>query len=43
VLRKFGSTAQLYIGSQFGPLDPVQLEPARALPLRRARQLALFA
>jgi phosphoribosyl 1,2-cyclic phosphodiesterase len=43
VLQKFGSAAQLCIGSQFGPLDPVQLEPARVVPMRRARQLALFA
>jgi len=43
VLQKFGSAAQLCIGSQFGPLDPVQLDPARLLPMRRARQLALFA
>lgn len=42
VLRRFGSAAKLCIGSQSRALDPVLLEPARAVPLRRARQLALF-
>jgi phosphoribosyl 1,2-cyclic phosphodiesterase len=43
VLAKFGSKARLVIGSQVSALDPVLLEPAQATPLRRARQLALFA
>ena len=43
VLARFGSSAQLCVGSQGRSLDPVELEPARAVPLRRARQLALFA
>ena len=43
VLEKHGSRARLCIGSQSHALEPVLLEPARALPLRKARQLALFA
>jgi phosphoribosyl 1,2-cyclic phosphodiesterase len=43
VLEKHGSSAQLFIGAQACALDPVVLEPARAVPLRKARQLALFA
>jgi phosphoribosyl 1,2-cyclic phosphodiesterase len=43
VLTKFGSPAQLVIGSQARPLDPVLLEGSIVTPLRRARQLALFA
>jgi phosphoribosyl 1,2-cyclic phosphodiesterase len=43
VLARYGSAAQLCIGSQARPLAPLLLEPQRALPLRRARQLALFA
>jgi phosphoribosyl 1,2-cyclic phosphodiesterase len=42
VLEKHGSCATLCIASQARALDPVLLEPARAVPLRRARQLALF-
>ncbi len=42
VLEKHGSRARLCIGSQARALDPVLLEPARAVPLRKARQLALF-
>jgi len=43
VLEKHGTCTRLCIGSQSRALDPVLLEPSRALPLRRARQLALFA
>jgi phosphoribosyl 1,2-cyclic phosphodiesterase len=43
VLTRFGSNAQLCIGSQMRPLDPVLLEAGTTAPLRRARQLALFA
>jgi hypothetical protein len=44
VLTRFGSSASLAIASQARPLDPVALEPlVPAVPLRRARQLALFA
>ncbi len=43
VLSKFGSSASLKVASQSGALDPLVLEPAQATPLRRARQLALFA
>jgi phosphoribosyl 1,2-cyclic phosphodiesterase len=42
VLEQHGSRARLCIGSQARALDPVLLEPSRALPLRKARQLALF-
>jgi len=42
VLEKHGSRARMCIGSQVRALDPVLLEPARAVPLRKARQLALF-
>jgi phosphoribosyl 1,2-cyclic phosphodiesterase len=42
VLTKHGSRAQVCIGSQVRALDPVLLEPEAAVPLRRARQLALF-
>lgn len=42
VLTKYGSRAQLVVGSQSRPLDPVLLQPRAAEPLRRARQLALF-
>jgi len=42
VLEKHGSRARICIGSQLRALDPVLLEPARAVPLRKARQLALF-
>ena len=43
VLEKHGSRARLCIGSQSHALEPVLLEPDRALPPRKARQLALFA
>ena len=43
VLAKFGSRARVCVGSQSRALDPLLLEPERAEPLRRARQLALFA
>ena len=43
VLTKFGSGARLAIGSQARALDPVAIEGQIAVPLRRARQLALFA
>jgi len=43
VLEKYGSRARLCIASQVRALDPVVLEPAPAVPLRKARQLALFA
>ena len=43
VLEKYGSRARLFVGSQSHALEPVLLEPERALPLRKARQLALFA
>ena len=42
VLTKHGSRAQVCIGSQVRALDPVLLEPEAAVPLPRARQLALF-
>jgi phosphoribosyl 1,2-cyclic phosphodiesterase len=42
VLAKFGSRAKVVVGSQSRALDPILLEPERAEPLRRARQLALF-
>ena len=42
ILTKHGSGARLRIGAQAHALDPVVLEPARAAPLRKARQLALF-
>jgi phosphoribosyl 1,2-cyclic phosphodiesterase len=42
VLSRYGSAARLCIGGQSRALDPVLLEPARAVPLRRGRQLALF-
>lgn len=42
VLRKYGSAARLCIGTQGRPLDPILLTPADAVPLKRARQLALF-
>jgi len=42
VLAKHGSHAKVCIGSQGRALDPVLLEPSRAVPLRKARQLALF-
>ena len=42
VLVKHGSHARVCIGSQARALDPVLLEPSRAVPLRKARQLALF-
>ncbi|MGZ6124922.1 MAG: MBL fold metallo-hydrolase [Myxococcales bacterium] len=42
VLEKHGSGARLCLGAQARALDPVVLEPARATPLRKARQLALF-
>jgi len=42
LLEKHGSRARICIGSQLRALDPVLLEPARAVPLRKARQLALF-
>jgi phosphoribosyl 1,2-cyclic phosphodiesterase len=43
VLRKYGSSAQLCIGSQAHALPPLVLKPQAPVPLRRARQLALFA
>lgn len=43
VLEKFGSSAQLCVAAPERALPPVLLEPARATPLRKARQLALFA
>ena len=43
VLEKFGSSAQLCVGSQVRALEPLELERRRAVPLRRGRQLALFA
>ena len=43
VLAKFGSRAQLTVGDQAGPLAPISLEPGLQPPLRRPRQLALFA
>jgi len=42
VLEKHCSSTRLCIASQARALDPVLLEPARAVPLRKARQLALF-
>jgi len=42
VLEKHGSSARVCMGSQAWALEPVLLEPARAVPLRRGRQLALF-
>ena len=42
VLANYGSHARLCIGSQARALDPVLLEPSCAVPLRKARQLALF-
>jgi phosphoribosyl 1,2-cyclic phosphodiesterase len=42
VLSRYGSGARLCIGKQSRALDPVLLEPAGAVPMRRARQLALF-
>src|SRR3989449_11604288 len=43
VLEKHGACTRLCVGSQSRALDPVLLEPSRRLPLRRARQPALFA
>jgi phosphoribosyl 1,2-cyclic phosphodiesterase len=43
VLVKYGSRARLCVASQARPLEPVLLSPRAAEPLRRARQLALFA
>jgi phosphoribosyl 1,2-cyclic phosphodiesterase len=43
VLRKFGSNAQLCVGSQVQALAPMVLTPQALVPMRRARQLALFA
>ena len=43
VLTQYGSRAQVCMGSQARALDPVLLERDRAVPLRKARQLALFA
>ncbi len=43
VLTRHGSSARLSVGAQARALDPVLLGPAAAVPLRRARQLALFA
>ena len=40
---RHGSRPRLCIGSQSHALEPVLLEPDRALPPRKARQLALFA
>jgi phosphoribosyl 1,2-cyclic phosphodiesterase len=42
VLTRFGSGAKLAVGSQVHALDPVELLPAQATPLRKPRQLALF-
>ena len=42
VLEKRGAHVRVCMGSQARALDPVLLEPARAAPLRKARQLALF-
>jgi phosphoribosyl 1,2-cyclic phosphodiesterase len=42
VLEKHGSCARVFVGSQARALDPVLLEASRAVPLRKARQLALF-
>ena len=43
VLSRFGGSTRLCVGSQSRALDPIDLQPAQAIPLRRARQLALFA
>jgi len=43
VLEKRGGDVRVCMGSQARALDPVLLDPARALPHRKARQLALFA
>lgn len=43
ILEKHGSPAHVQVGSQARALDPLLLEPSRAVPLKRARQLALFA
>lgn len=43
VLRKYGSDARLVVGSQARALEPLVLQPQPPMPLRRARQLALFA
>ena len=43
VLSRFGSAARLCVGSQSRALEPIEIEPSGAVPLRRARQLALFA
>ena len=42
VLEKHGSGARVCLGSQARALDPVLVERSRAVPLRKARQLALF-
>ena len=42
VLTKHGSAARVCVGSQARALDPVLVERSRAVPLRKARQLALF-
>ena len=42
VLEKRGAGVRVCMGSQARALDPMLLEPARAAPLRKARQLALF-
>ena len=43
VLSKYGSRARLRVASQARPLEPTVLTPKAAEPLRRGRQLALFA
>lgn len=43
VLTRFGSDTSVCIGAQSRALEPVLLQPQRAVPLRKARQLALFA
>jgi phosphoribosyl 1,2-cyclic phosphodiesterase len=43
ILSRYGSTARLCIATQARALDPLLLEPEHAVPMRRARQLALFA
>jgi phosphoribosyl 1,2-cyclic phosphodiesterase len=42
VLEQRGSRTRVCIGNQARALDPVLLEPSRAVPVRKARQLALF-
>jgi phosphoribosyl 1,2-cyclic phosphodiesterase len=43
VLARAGAHARVWMGSQAEAVEPLCIEPAARLPLRKARQLALFA